>query len=202
MRLLINRMSGNSVLGDLSKMQPGGKITVEAHGLIAIDELWSSAFVSLENATNGRHPLFLYNPHNWTILLRSETDKIHAEGLRLKRRPVFLSIGSRTDLDRETIKMAVQGDIRCSLGSVIKGPHYVAVLDDYLFVVKLSKMGTAFIDQIFRENPSINKAASEIERIASKVTGKIIIERSRARSDEFKRKVSREFYIPKQWRDF
>jgi DNA-binding Lrp family transcriptional regulator len=202
LHLLTDRRAKSSMFGNLGYMREKEKIIIEGKTLVGTDDLWSDAFINIENRTHPKHPLFLYNPHNWTILLRPETDKIHTDRLVYKQRPIFLSIGARTALDRETVRIMSQDKIHCSLSSKLKDQNYIAVLGNYVFLVKLSRKGNALIDTIFHENISTEEAAEEIKRINQKISAKITIERNETRAKEFKKKIARDFFVPKQNRDF
>ncbi len=194
--------SGTSMFGDLSSLKKEEKVVVEARGLVETDALWSEAFINVEKKIAAKHPLYLYNPHNWTILAQPEIDRIHADRLRYKERPIFLSIGGRTPLDKETVQLAAQEKIHCSLSSLFRSPHFIAVIGDYVLSVKLSREGGALLDKVFREHALQKEAAREIEMINGKIKARILIENDPARATEFKKKIARDFFVPKQNKDF
>src|SRR5271170_3664682 len=66
LRPFAEKKRGASIFGDLSSMRENEKIIIEGKTLIGIDDLWSDAFINIENETSPKHPLFLYNLHNWT----------------------------------------------------------------------------------------------------------------------------------------
>ena len=195
----ISRMS---IFGDLSSLKKEEKVAIEGKGLVETDALWSEAFINIENKITTKHPLYLYNPHNWTILAQPETDRIHADRLRHKQRPIFLSIGGRMLLDKETVRLASLEKIHCSLSSVFRSPHFIAIIGDYVLSVKLSQKGSALLDKVFRECVSPDEAARAIKAIGGGIKAKIFIENNPARARDLKKKIARDFFIPKQNKDF
>jgi DNA-binding PadR family transcriptional regulator len=202
LRLMTSGLSGSSIFGDLSSLKKEEKVVIEGRGLAETDALWSEAFVNIENKLSAKHPLYLYNPHNWTILAQPEIDRIHIDRLRHKQRLIFLSIGGRTSLDRETVRLASQENIRCSLSSLFRSPHFVAIIGDYVLSVKLSQKGSASLDKIFREYSSSEEAAREIKMINRKIKSKILIENDPIKAKNLKKKIARDFFVPRQNNDF
>ncbi|HEY5221201.1 MAG TPA: hypothetical protein VIJ29_03625 [Candidatus Paceibacterota bacterium] len=202
LRSMTKGLSGASMFGDLSSLKKEEKVTIEGKGLTETDALWSEAFINIENKISAKHPLYLYNPHNWTILAQPETDRIHADRLRYKQRPIFLSIGGRTLLDKETVRLASQEKIHCSLSSLFRSPHSIAIIGDYILSVKLSQKGSVSLDRIFREYSSPSEAVRAIRAIGGGIKAKIFIENDPTKAKGLKKKIARDFFVPKQSKDF
>lgn len=202
LRSTIKNLSSVSMFDDLSSLKREEKIVIESRGLTETDALWSEAFINIENRIGAKYPLYLYNPHNWTILIQPEIDRLHVDRLRYKQRLMFLSIGGRTSLDKETVQLVAREKIHCSLSSLFKIPHYVAIIGNYILIVKLSQKGNAFIDKVFRERISPEEAAREIKMTSGEIKAKIFIENNPAKAKELKKKIARDFFIPKQNKDF
>jgi DNA-binding PadR family transcriptional regulator len=202
LRSAISGQTGRSLFGDLGVMKEGERIVIEGKSLAGTDDLWSEAFINVENKTGTKHPLYLYNPHNWTILLRPETDELHIDRLGTKGRQVFLSIGGRTALDRETVRITSRTKVHCSISSTLRTADYIAVLGDHIFLIKLSRKGKNLMDDIFRKNILTEKAMREIGEVSSRISAKIFIERDAKKARVLKKKIARDFFIPKQTKDF
>ena len=202
LRAMTMGISGASIFGDLNSLKKEEKVVIEGIGLVEADALWSEAFINIENKISAKHPLYLYNPHNWTILAQPETDRIHADRLQHKQRPIFLSIGGRTALDKETVRLAAHEKIHCSLSSLFKSSHSIAIIGDYIISVKLSQKGGVLIDKIFRGYTLPKEAAREIKIINGKVKAKILIENDLTKAKNLKKRIARDFFVPKQNRDF
>jgi hypothetical protein len=202
LRLMTRGLSGTSIFDDLSSLKKEEKVVIGGRGLTETDALWSEAFINVENKISAKHPLYLYNPHNWTILAQLETDQIHADRLRYKQRPIFLSIGGRTPLDKETVRLAVQEKSHCSLSSLFKSPYSIAIIGDYVLSIKLPQKGSALLDKIFRECSSSGEAVRAIKVADREIKAKIFIENDPAKAKELKKKIARDFFILKQNKDF
>lgn len=202
LRSMTSGLAEASMFGDLSSLKKEEKVIIEGKGLMETDALWSEAFINIENKTSAKHPLYLYNPHNWTIIAQPEADRTHIDRLSHKQRPVFLSIGGRTPLDKETVRLASQDKIHCSLSSFFRSPHSIAIIGDYILAVKLSQKGNALLDKTFRECSSPMEAAREIKILNGNIKAKIIIENDPAKAKDLKKKIARDFFVSKQNRDF
>lgn len=177
-------------------------MVIEGRTLMDTDALWSEAFINIENKVNVKRPLYLYNPHNWTILAQPDADKIHVDRLHHKQRPIFLSVGGRTHLDKETVRLASQDGIHASLSSSLKDRNSIAVIGDHILSVKLPSDGIVLLDRIFREYSSPFEAARAIKAVNRKIKAKIVVENHRVKAERLKKKISRDFFIPKQSKDF
>ena len=202
LRSMTRDLSGSSMFNDLSSLKEEEKVVIEGRGLAETDALWSEAFINIENKISAKYPLYLYNPHNWTILVQPETDRMHADRLRHKQRPIFLSIGGRTALDKETVRLASLEKIHCSLSSLFRVPHSIAIIEDYVISVKLSQKGSASLDKVFRECSFPSEAVRAIKAISGGMKAKIIIENDPAKAKGLKKKIARDFFVPKQNKDF
>lgn len=194
------RQSHFSILGDLRSLQDGEQLSLRTTSLISLDQLWSDLFSSLEQILPAHHPLFLYNPHNWSILMREETDRIHIERLIKRSRPIFLTIGSATPLDKETVTR-VRNSFQCSIRSLALN-YYVAVLGDYLIYVKFSRKGTILIDNVFRTITSPHESKLRFLHLNKKISARITIMRNTQKALTWKRRLAKDFYIPKKNRDY
>ncbi|MBU6500369.1 MAG: hypothetical protein KGJ89_00880 [Patescibacteria group bacterium] len=202
LRSMTRGLSDSSMFNNLSSLKKAEKVVIEGRGLAETDALWSEAFINIENKISAKLPLYLYNPHNWTILAQPETDHIHADRLRHKQRPIFLSIGGRTPLDKETVRLASQEKLSCSLSSYFKSLHSVAIIGDYIISVKLSRKGSASLDKIFSDCSSTGEAARMIRAIGGGVKAMIFIENNSTKAKRLKKIIARDFFVPRQNKDF
>lgn len=166
------------------------------------DQVWSQLFLGVESTIPAKHPLYVYNPHDWFIIVRPETERLHAERL-LARRPVFLTIGGATVLDRQTADLGRKDGYECTVTSRIKTESYVAIIGPYVTETRISKRGAADIAAIFETSPSLEEARGRLAALAAKrIPVRISIEKDECKANEWKRRLSRDFFIPKRNRDF
>lgn len=198
--LVQSSVAGRSVIGDMGKLGVGEKLELTFKGLSAMDRLWSHLFSNIELTVPLKHPLFLFNPHNWSALLRTETDKAHEETLRERQRPSYLVIGSATELDKEVTRAMDFRHLEFSFNPRLTQQSYIAVLGDYAIEVRLSPTSRKAIDSIFRNYKSSLEARRAMEKIDPKIVCKILIEKEPVKAREWSRRIARDFHIPKRYR--
>lgn len=202
----VSRTLGGPVVGvrfaNLEHLSEGERLDFRANTLVHADQVWSQLFLGVEPAIPAKHPLYVYNPHNWFIILRPETERLHAERL-LTRRPVFLSIGGTTALDRETGKLAHADGYECALSPRIKNASYIAVIGPYVTETKISKRSAQQISAIFKTTENLEEARERLATVAaSRISVRISIEKNAHKAQQWKKRLSHEFFIPKRNRDF
>lgn len=192
-----------TIVGDVRGLKKDDRISLRLHGLSIADQVWSHIFIPIEKELSPQHPLFLYNPHNWTALLREETDRVHAQRLEQNRRPTYLLIGSVTRLDKTVTRSMEFKYLEYSFSSSSRFPFYIAVIGDYIFQMKLLGDGNVKIDSIFSTEHDVTIAKDLLAKLDSqKIKCRIIIEKSPLKAVQWKKRIGKDFYIPKKYRDF
>lgn len=202
MRTLFGKRNRPSLIGDLLHLEEGERIFLKLKSLTHIDQVWSDIFITIEKGIPRKHPLYLFNPHNWFIILRPVTEQLHIKRLSSQRRMTFLNIGSLTPLDKETIKAIRNSQLKCSPDPKLTHPDYIAVISDYLIRVQLSQKDNRTIDEIFKKEKTIGEASIALSHIDTRVSGRIIIEHNKKKSHQWKKRLAKNFYVPKEMRDF
>ncbi len=193
--------SGNSIVGDVRELQSGDRLSLKLRGLSAADQVWSHLFIPIEKWLSNRHPLFLYNQHNWTGLLRKETDRVHVERLERSRRPTYLTIGSIATLDKAVTRTMESKYFEHSFNAKLKFSFYIAVIGDFVFQMKLLGNGDTRINTIFSEKDAVT-AKSLMEKADKQILCRIIVEKNATKAASWKKRLGKDFYIPKKYRHF
>lgn len=193
--------SGNSIVGDVRGLQSGDRLSLKLRGLSTADQVWSHLFIPIEKELSNRHPLFLYNPHNWTGLLREETDRIHAERLARSRRPTYLTIGSIATLDKAVTRSVESKYLEYSFNAKLRFPFYIAVIGDCVFQMRLLGDGNTRINTIFAEEDAVT-AKNLLEKADRQILCRIIVEKDATKATSWKKRLGKDFYIPEKYRHF
>ena len=200
--LFAPRDTDESIVGNLHRLKKGDRISLTVRGLSSADKVWSHLFVEVENRIADRHPLFLYNPHNWAALLREETDRIHIERLTKKGRAAYLLVGATTTLDKKVTQRVATGKLDYSFGHKINTLSYVVVVADYLFQMTLLGDGNSQLQKIFSYETDMSMARKLLEKSDHKITCRIVIEKDQRKALPWKKRIGKEFFIPKKYRDY
>jgi|CXWL01.1.fsa_nt_gi hypothetical protein len=194
--------AGSSVIGDVRELRKGDKLSLKLRGLSTTDQVWSHLFVGLEKELPSRYPLFLYNPHNWLSLLREETDRIHAQRLEQNHRPTYLIVGSSGDLDKAVTQAMKFKYFEYSFNARIHQPDYMAIIADYVFQLKLLGDGNSHIHSIFSTENDVLSAKNLLVKLDKKIACRIVIEKNPAKALLWKKRIGKDFYIPKKYASF
>ncbi len=192
----------NSIIGDILGLQEGEQLSLKLKGLAQIDRVWLDIFNSIEDRIANIHPLYLSNPHNWSIILRKNTDTLQINKLNAKSRPVFLSIHGNSKLDKLTIQMLKKLGIHNCQTAKASPKEYIAVLDDVIIKIRFSAKSNARINSIFSNCMSTEEAYTELLQAESTVSASLTVERNSEKSKSIKKVLARDFYIPQKHRDY
>lgn len=196
---LINRVPGQSfIIGDFSKLGNGEQLSLTLKGLSAMDRLWSHLFSVIEEHVPSRHPLFLFNPHNWSAILREDADRAHESVLKQRKRATYLVIGSASALDNEATKNIGFQHVEFSFNPKHAQEVYVAVIGEYVIEVRLSPKTRKAVNDIFNKDCNLKQAKLMLQKIDRDAVCKIIIEKDASKAQQWTRRLSKEFYIPKK----
>ncbi|HVW71823.1 MAG TPA: hypothetical protein VHB93_01575 [Candidatus Paceibacterota bacterium] len=165
-----------------------------------MDRLWSHLFSVIEQEVPLRYPLFLYNPHNWSALLRTETDRAHEDALKIRKRPAYLVIGSGSELDKEATRTVGFKHVEVHFDPRLQYESYLGVIGEYVIEVQFSPKTRAAIRRIFQKARTLEDAHLQLVTVDDHAVSKIVIERNKAKAARFARRFARDFYIPKRYR--
>lgn len=201
LRRALEGRAGESLIGDPTKLNHGDTLSVRLTGLSSMDQLWGHLFVAIERKVPAKRPLYLFNPHNWSALLRTEADKIHEESLRETGRPVYLLIGSDSELDKAATAHANFKHLEYSFR-----PHsedmYAAAIGDYVIELTFSKATRDAIGVLFKKGTDVEKAKEKLRQLDTASRSHVVIEKNPSRAKQWKRRIATDFFIPKKFRDF
>lgn len=199
-------LSGHDVaaplIGDVQNLKKSDRLSLKIRGLSNADRVWTQLFVPLEQTLPRKHPLFLYNSHNWTGLLRRDVDQAHAKRLEEGRRPAYLMVGSTSELDKAVTRTVQSTYLEYAFNARVRAPFSVAVVSDYLFTFKLLGNGNTRVHALFIKERDPETAKRALEKLDPKTACRIIVEKNPAKAAVWKKRIGQDFYIPKQYRDF
>ncbi len=186
-----------SIIGDFSALQQGDQLSLTLTGLQNMDRLWAHIFSIVEETVPVKEALFLYNPHNWSALLRAKSDRVHEESLRSSKRSAYLIIGSGSQLDKDVTRAVGFAHVQFSFNPRLTQQMYVAVIGEYVIEVKFSPKTRAALDTLFKNETTIAAATQRLERLEKSAASKILIEKNVVKAKQWAGRFEREFYIPK-----
>ena len=196
-QLIESDKTSNSIVGDFSKLEKGETLTLTLNGLTAMDRIWTHIFSTIEEHVPKDEHLFLYNPHNWSGIIRLDSDKAHDILLGQKGRKAFLLIGSNTTLDKLTTKYLSFSNIEVSYSQKTHQEVYIAVISEYVIEVRFNTKTRVAIDLLFRTETNLAHAKNRMEKLDKSVSSKITIVKDSKKAAEWRKRISKNFFIPR-----
>lgn len=138
---------------------------------VQTDAYWSHVYTILNNTVPADKPIYLYNPHEWFMLVRRNNERETIEAITARGREYYMTIGNNTPLDKYIGKEF--SDLRVGYRLVSaplfnKQNYYVNIIGDYLIEVYLDKQSEEKIHEFFLTTPEWTKSAqAKLETIIS-----------------------------------
>ena len=180
-------------------LRQGEKISYTFKTFEATDMFWAHAFDVLADVTPGRSPLFLYNPHEWFLLARPESETYLFDRTAQSGKNIFLISGNNDPLDMYVSKY-FDGDKKQYYASpkvlFQKSNYYVNVFDDFLIEVLLDPKISDALDEVYKTTKVFDETikAKMIEIIKASGKNKLVITRNRRKADQVRR-VFKEYFL-------
>jgi hypothetical protein len=167
------------------------------------DVFWAHTFSLITKRIDSRSPLYLYNPHEFFILVREKREKYLINWMKKNNRSVYLTLGSDTPLDKQFSKNYSSDIFQVAIDPKFNFPnnYYLGVIGDYVFETFFDKELCDKIEKIYLKCASESKAREELEKIVSKkYKMKLSIQNNPTKAAKLKKKLSKNFFIPKDLR--
>lgn len=179
------------------------KITYNFKNAVKLDNQWLH-FVLIISKRLKNKPVFIWNPHHWFILGRSESEKTFFSWFNKEKRDVFVTIGDNTELDKFTMREIKTDNVHVNLDSnfSFSNSEYITVIGDYILTTKYSEDFNKKIDEFFDIRKEVNlESKSELFNIIKKPQKtKIILERNKKKAIKYSKIMSKDFYLNEEIR--
>ncbi len=164
----------------------------------ATDVFWAHAFNILMGIMPANEPIYLYNPHQWFLLARTESETLLLKQGEEEGHPWFQYIAHKTPLDDFTKKTFFKSPSGAYAQDkeYFKENYYVDTFGDFLIEAWLDPKTQQAIDLFYKTNEIWNDdAKSKLLRIVSQVKGKnrLTISRNAKKSEKIKRMLGKYF---------
>jgi hypothetical protein len=200
----LENYKGGKTKNELEKMAEGDKVIYLFKNLNLFDTFWNHIFSMIIKKTNTLAPLYLYNPHEWTLLAREKSEKYMYQWIGRKRPKTCYAIGGNTYLDKLVRENYSSEAIEFSIGDKMsfKDNYYLAIIENYLIETSLDEKLAHKIDAVYNKLEDEKLAAEKIKEITSgKSRFKIAVSINSEKAAKLKKKFEKIFFIPKKIRN-
>lgn len=196
----INLLEGSL---NIPKLKTGESIIYSFKKLSSLDIYWKHIMAPLEKHFPD-YPIFFYNPQEIWIQLsdrkQNEIDYLHK--FTEEKRHCFFLLGKQSSLNEDFKKLYQTKYLQISLGAEgLVERDYPAVIADYIVTTKLSSTLVKTINNIFNTSKP-EELTKKIDKIFAKSAAiKLKIERNANKAKKLRKKISKDFYIPKELKE-
>ncbi len=179
-------------------LKQGEKMTYTFKTFEATDMFWAHAFGVLSEVMPESVPLYLYNPHEWFLLARPDSEVFLFEGLKKTGKQLFVMAGNKDPLDLYAAKYFDGKTLQyyaTDNSPFPKSNYYVNVFGDFLIEVWLDEKTTEAIDAFYKNTKMLDEEAKRnlLEIIARKGRNKLVINRNKRKADKIRNIFKRYF---------
>jgi hypothetical protein len=166
------------------------------------DRFWAHAFSVLSATIKKTTPIYIYNPHEWFLIARRESERRLFDDLKKDGRLLLVTIGHNDSLDQHIRKDFDQNLSQYAIDTSFhfKENYYVNIFDDYIIEVYLDKKVSKDISAFYAEEIMVTaESIAKLQHIISqKGQNRFVISRNKKKTRELSKRLSKNFYIPKE----
>lgn len=177
---------------DFLSLKNGEKITYWFKTFEATDMFWAHAFDILSDIIPPAEAIYLYNPHEWFLLARPESELFLFNRLKTIGKKLYVLAGHRDPLD-VAAQQYFDGTILnyyASPEEIFPKPnYYLNIFNDYLIEVWLDPKVAAAIDAFYSCHNVLDETAKQelLEITKQKGRNKLVIYRNERKADKLRR---------------
>ncbi|MCX6793472.1 MAG: hypothetical protein NTY12_05675 [Candidatus Falkowbacteria bacterium] len=197
---LLDLLDGNS---QIPKLKAGESAIYSFKELSSLDAYWKHIMAPLEKSVPD-YPVFLFNPYEIWIQLsdRQQSEIDYLNKFSEDKRFCFFLLGKQNTCDQNFKKLYQSEYLQISLGADgFSERDYIAVISDYVITTKMSPAIIKTINNIY-SSTAPNDLSKKIEKIFAKSAAiKLKIERNENKAKKLRKRISKDFYIPKELKE-
>lgn len=179
------------------------KIEFKFTSLPGLDQQWKNIMISIRSK-NSRCPIFFQLEHMfWTMLdeQRSKSEIEYIKSFNNEKTFAFYSLGGKTEYEKLFKKDFTNEFVKININEYLinKNNKQLTIYEEYIIYTIIPKIEADKIKKIFNSASSINELEDKIKTLQiEKRNIKLIIERNKKKAKILRKKLSKNFYIPKE----
>lgn len=170
--------------------------------LLSCDTYWAHIYSILTDWIDSKCGIFMWEPHHWFIIGRSEVEREILKDYTHKKKRAFFAIAGSQLLDQQFKKEWRNEFIAVNIAdkNAFAQNYYLHIFDDFIIEVYLDKELTKKIDEFYKNNTDLKQENKEtFEQVVSvKAKVRMKISRNKSKSATLRRRLSKDFYIPEE----
>ncbi len=172
--------------------------------LVHLDQQWKNIIIPLQESFSD-FPVFLYNTHEIWIHLsvsRKESEYNYYESFKENSYSSYCLFGGNTKFDKQIAMELKHEKLNINYGyKPFPETDYIIIIDDYIITTRISRKIANKIKDVYLKSKNFDELEYNLQELGiEKKKVKLIIERNREKAKIFRKRISRNFYIPMQLR--
>jgi hypothetical protein len=196
----INFIKGEYSKGNFIDLADKEKIKYYFNDPIKTDVFWSHALYLLVEKHDNGLPVYIYNPHEWFLLIKHEHEKKIFERIVQKGHRLLLTTGCDTYLDKY-VRIDFNNDqlqyFAREKPLFMKNNYYINIIGDFLIEVWLDQKMSDEIDLFYQKTTAWDEKnkAELMKIIQTEGRVKLTISRNRKKAMKIRNSLKRSFII-------
>ncbi len=195
-----NHLNGGKIREPFLNLTENDSITYSFKTPYLTDQFWAHAFLLLVATTTPKHPVFIYNPHEWFMITRPLSEKALNAQIKTHGKTGLFLVGNISPIEIEVSKYFVDKHIQYHNSKTpLAENYYFNIFDDYILEVWLDKKIAKDIDAWYQKNTTLTPENKEelVTIVHKKGRNKMRISRNKKRALKLKKIFAKDFYLPK-----
>lgn len=181
-------------------LEEGNWITYNFKNAQSMYNYWAYIYDMVYQKHNHKVPILLYHTHEWFIHGRKESEYLFLNRFKHDKQLAFLSIGSKSALDKEFQKSWSGQFLKINVGFnfSLENTEYINVVGDYIFKVSMSKRFADDLDDFFNIEKTISEENLDklLKIVKRKEKAKLVFKHSKKEADIWRKKFRKYFVFP------
>lgn len=182
---------------DFLNLQDGDKISYAFKSPHEADRFWGHAFDVLADM-HGKEPVYIYNPHEWFIFARQESELHLFNKIKDTKHQLWLTVGSRDPLDVYA-KQFFDGTYlqyhMLEQPLFEKGNYYLNIFGDYIIEATIDDAITAQVEELYKTTPAFDDTViPTLQKLVSKGKTKLTISKNARKAQKLKKLFEPHFF--------
>jgi hypothetical protein len=183
------------------RLKEGEKMAYVFKTLESTDMFWVHVFDALFDTTPKEIPVLIYNPHDWFLFARHESEMFLLERFKKAKKKLYLLVGHREKLDLAALKYVVTAGSEYAALTSPPFPlsnYYANVFGDFLIEVWLDAKISKEVDLFYKKTVQFDERAKQKLFNIVKKSGrtKLVISRNKRKATKMYTLFRKHFLIP------
>lgn len=177
---------------NILSLKEGEKVSYNFNSFNATDIFWAHAFNIFYNNIDKNTPTLIYNPHEWFLLAREESEVYLFNKYKKDNKILYSYISHEDFLDKYVKKYfdGIHTKYYCQSKKLFKNDnYYVNVFGDFIIEVWLDKKVSAEIDLFYENTKELNEGSKNelLNIINKKGKNKLVISKNKKKSEDVRK---------------